>query len=479
MKKKKMGEVFTPTYIVDNILDLIGYKGEEILNKHIIDNSCGEGVFLVEIVKRILFEYYSLIDRNNIDLKEILETYVHGIEISEVSHKVAIQNLNTVLIDNYLDFKVDWDVTVANTLKVDLFDDKMDFVVGNPPYVRVHNLSSEENNYKLIKNNKFAQKGMTDLYLVFFELSIRMLNNSGKLGFITPSSYFSSNAGLDFREYIVKNNLLKSVVDLKHFQPFKATTYTCITILDKQHLQTKLNYYEYDGIKLCPSFIEILDYSNVFVNDKLFFARTNELDKLKKVIEYRGEDYFKVKNGLATLADKIFISDKFDFESDYIIPCIKSSTGVMKEVIFPYENAKPVSINIIMKEEKVYNYLLNSKEDLLDRSISNEDEWYLFGRTQALIDVYKEKVTIGNLISAKKNLRVNQIGENVACYSGLYIIPNSYLPLSRVIKILKNHKDLLNYVKILSKYKSGGYYTFSSKDMQKYINYNLQEEKNG
>ena len=82
-------------------------------------------------------------------------------------------------------------------------------------------------------------------------------------------------------------------------------------------------------------------------------------------------------------------------------------------------------------------------------------------------------------MSAKKNLRVNQIGENVACYSGLYIIPNSYLPLSRVIKILKNHKDLLNYVKILSKYKSGGYYTFSSKDMQKYINYNLQEEKNG
>ncbi len=38
--KKKTGQVFTPTSLVNDMLNIINYKGSEILNKHIIDNSC-------------------------------------------------------------------------------------------------------------------------------------------------------------------------------------------------------------------------------------------------------------------------------------------------------------------------------------------------------------------------------------------------------------------------------------------------------
>ena len=58
-----------------------------------------------------------------------------------------------------------------------------------------------------------------------------MFNKNGVLGYITPSSYFNSIAGAYMRKYFAQENLLKAVVDLKHFQAFTATTYTAITIL--------------------------------------------------------------------------------------------------------------------------------------------------------------------------------------------------------------------------------------------------------
>ena len=36
--------------------------------------------------------------------------------------------------------------------------------------------------------------------------------------------------------------------------------------------------------------------------------------------------------------------------------------------------------------------------------------------------------------------------------------------------------DQVNYVKLLKNYKSGGYYTFASKDLEQYLNYKLSEK---
>ena len=56
------------------------------------------------------------------------------------------------------------------------YDERMDYVVGNPPYVRVHNLTRH---YEDVKRYSFAASGMTDMYLAFYELGLRMLNERG------------------------------------------------------------------------------------------------------------------------------------------------------------------------------------------------------------------------------------------------------------------------------------------------------------
>ena len=93
MNVKDFGQVFTPLSIVKDILNISNYYGDNILKKHIIDNSCGDGAFLLEIVDRYINAYY--IKYNTYEgLKEDLETYIHGIELDKDIYNKFLDNLN-------------------------------------------------------------------------------------------------------------------------------------------------------------------------------------------------------------------------------------------------------------------------------------------------------------------------------------------------------------------------------------------------
>ena len=50
-REKQIGQVFTPDFIVNRMLGSVGYTVKtDILNKHIIDNSCGNVDFLAQVV---------------------------------------------------------------------------------------------------------------------------------------------------------------------------------------------------------------------------------------------------------------------------------------------------------------------------------------------------------------------------------------------------------------------------------------------
>lgn len=49
---KQRGAIYTPAFLVNVILDFGGFTGKKILHRHVMDNSCGDGAFLTEIVRR-------------------------------------------------------------------------------------------------------------------------------------------------------------------------------------------------------------------------------------------------------------------------------------------------------------------------------------------------------------------------------------------------------------------------------------------
>lgn len=464
--EKEKGRVFTPDYIVSGILDLSGYRKDRILKRHCIDNSCGDGAFLCEIVRR----YCKAALDDSFTPEEIrsdLSVFIHGIEIDPEECRKCIANLSRVARE-YGVIDVNWDIVCGNTLSVRRFDGKMDYVIGNPPYVRVHNLGES---FDDIKNFSFARGGMTDLFIAFFEISLKMLNQTGTIGYITPSSYFNSLAGSYMRTVLCRENLLDKVVDLKHFQAFSSTTYTAITVLKKNRTERDVAYFQFDEKSLLPYFVCSLSAENYDISGNYYFAEKSELDLLKKIFGNLGRSDIQVKNGYATLCDSVFVHD-FDFDSDMIIPVIKASKGIKQKILFPYdEKAKLLSEDTVRKDEKIFRYLTENKEKLLNRSMEKDGEkyWYAFGRSQALLDTFKDKIAINTLIRDEKDLKFVEAPAGTGVYGGLYIVSET-IPMAQIIHALKS-QEFVTYIRLLGKYKSGGYYTYSSKDVKAYLDY--------
>lgn len=465
---KQHGRVYTPDYLVKVILDFGGYDKPAILKKHVIDNSCGDGAFLTEIVRR--YCAFFLTQKQDLsELKHELETYIHGIELDAVECDKCILNLNKV-VEEYGISKVKWDITNADTLTVDCFNAKMDYVFGNPPYVRVHNL---EESYEIVKKFKFAEGGMTDLFIVFFEIGFNMLAKGGLMCLITPSSWLGSLAGTHLRQYIHTHQNLSGVIDLEHFQPFEATTYTFISRFSKSKKNNKIDYYTFDGEKRKAKFQDKLSYSDIQIGKNFYFSKKEHLSLLNNIRTTYGYPYVSVKNGFATLADKAFIGD-FDF-IEGTIDILKASTGKWSKCIYPYDKkGKPLPLNDFMKNTEAYNHLLSHQDKLSKgRDIENDKFWYLFGRTQALKDVSKVKYAINTLIKDKGSIKLECVPQGAGIYSGLYILTDIEF---ETIKQLIYSEGFINYVKLLKNYKSGGYYTFASKDLEQYLNYKLSEK---
>ena len=97
VKKKKDGKIFTPSDTVWRMLGLLKYyslqrrKDGTVFwpntRKHIIDNSCGDGAFLVKIVDFYCHNVEITTRRNKKELKAMLETYIHGIELDPVEYE--------------------------------------------------------------------------------------------------------------------------------------------------------------------------------------------------------------------------------------------------------------------------------------------------------------------------------------------------------------------------------------------------------
>lgn len=472
MKKKKSGQVYTPDLLVRQIMDTAGYSGNAMLCKHVIDNSCGDGAFLKEIVERYCNAFLSEC-QDTMLLKQHLERYVHGIEIVPSEYLKCLENLNNAAKQYNLN-GVCWDVLCCDALKEHSFNGKMDYVLGNPPYVRVHNMKES---YDLAKQFRFAHGGMTDLYLVFFEIGFKMLKTGGRLCYVTPSSWLTSLAGKMLREYIYKNENLLELIDLGHLQAFDATTYTAISLFRKGFRQKTFLYSIYDGTALIKRPIEYLSFSQVCIGGLFYLGKHQDLSLLKMIRTSVCTKRVTVKNGLATLADDVFIKADFPFSS-HIINVVKASTGKRYKAFFPYdEEGKPFLYEELCKDKGVRYYLEQNKLLLLKgKSESSVKEWFLYGRTQAIKDVWRTKIAINTCVKDLPSIKFNVASTGMGVYSGLYVITDVE---EDVIKSLLLCEDFLNYVRLLKKYKSGGYYTFNSKDLELYLNirlYTLQKD---
>lgn len=106
-----------------------------------------------------------------------------------------------------------------------------DAIIGNPPYVRIHNLVDyypEEVRY-IQRTYATAEYGKIDIYIPFIEQCSSLLHSRGRLGFIVSSRFLQTDYGRGIRELLRDKRLLAELVDFRCAQVFEeASTYTCL-----------------------------------------------------------------------------------------------------------------------------------------------------------------------------------------------------------------------------------------------------------
>ncbi len=487
-KHKTLGQVFTPQWIVDEILNLVNYNGDQILDKFILEPSSGDGVFLTAIVSR----YIAACLVKNMGTEEIierLEKYIYGVELDEMEFDKSIKNLNNLVKKQLGTSKpVNWNIYNQNTL--DFFKNHLsffDFVVGNPPYIRIHNL--DENTRHILKQNFLFSEGTFDIYLSFFEMGFKMLNKNGILGYITPNSYLHNSSYSLFRTYLKNEKLVKTLVDFKANKVFKGfSTYTAITIAQKNNIDNSFAYKE-----LIDNKIELVNqvYFDDLTAHNWSFANAenaNFLTDLTKDTNCVIKDFFDVQYGFATLRDKIFIAKTKPYSDDLVYfngslveknilkvvvkgSRFKGEIDYSEQILFPYqlENNRYCAIsesNLEQNYPHTYRYLLLNKEELQQRDLDKGALWYEFGRSQGVQSIHNEKIVLSTLVNGQ--IDFYKVPKDVMMYSGLFIIKNkSFSDWSLIENTLKS-SEFYKYIRLTGKDFSGGYKSVTSKQIKEF-----------
>ena len=471
---KTEGQVFTPTGIVTMILDSVRYTGKSVLTKTIMEPSFGKGAFLIEIVSRIIHEGRAEGKSAN-EIKEIIEKCVYGIEKDEDLYKESIQKLNELLMAYDIPLPSWSNLINGDTLLVyGNYIGKMDICIGNPPYVRIHNI---ENQYRdVVKNFTFAD-GTTDLYIIFYEIGIQMLKEeSGRLAYITPNSFLRNTSQKKFRNYLVNEGLLDAIYDFKDSKIFDADTYTCICVIDKNAERiTKdvVEYREYNMYKMALNNTIKYEYFRNHLQDSAWNLSSEE-DIL--YLQQNAKRHIKIKsiatvqNGIVTNRDSVYVgkawldkdctepymgkhTDKkkivyfngHKVESTILHRCVKASKydGEISNtyILYPYQSksknkllkksdGSEVATSYVAYTESemqskfpnAYAYLQEHWEYLETRDMDANADWFVFGRSQGLANSGYKKLVFKHVIcKSSDTIEVHVVDDDIIVYSGIYI----------------------------------------------------------
>ena len=185
--KDELGQVFTPTHIVDEMLSLWMNRGGSVL-----EPSCGDGAFAERIFKEC-------------------GPNLFAVELDDEHRPSYVQ-------DAVKDF-------------FDLPDSrKFDVVIGNPPYVDASTLKKElpELHAKLAAKRKELFDGRTNLYLFFIEKCAGHLNDEGELIFITPREWLKSTSAAKLNEILHEQGKLTYLRETGDEKIFRKADIPCV-----------------------------------------------------------------------------------------------------------------------------------------------------------------------------------------------------------------------------------------------------------
>jgi adenine-specific DNA-methyltransferase len=232
---ERRGAIFTKPWVVEFLLDLAGFLPEtNLVDALAVEPAAGEGVFLVAMARRLIGSCRRQ-GRPFIDCARSLIAY----EIDEASADVAKLAVIEALVGSDVSEK-DAGELAANWVRTGdyLFEaprhPKADFVIGNPPYIRLEEIPAEV--VRLYRIAYPTMRGRADLYVAFFEAALRGLKPCGTCAYICADRWMLNQYGAELRQLITSGYNVRTIVEMHNADAFDedVSAYPAITIIRRE-----------------------------------------------------------------------------------------------------------------------------------------------------------------------------------------------------------------------------------------------------
>lgn len=203
--RRATGSTYTPMWLVD---EMVTYAAENIDPDVVVDCGCGSGRFAIACAERFSHARIIAVDIS----REACEMTRRNIEISGFSSRV------TVVESDFLDFELG-----GNRGRI--------LWIGNPPYVRHHDISvSTKSKFKNLANKLGINASLLSGLHVYFLARIAALWRQGDFGvLVTSAEWLDVNYGSFMRRLLLERlNLCSIEVFPKEEQVFEDAMTTAV-----------------------------------------------------------------------------------------------------------------------------------------------------------------------------------------------------------------------------------------------------------
>lgn len=403
---KANGEHYTPailaSFVAQHIVAEINKTNSESLR--ILDPAVGDGELLLPLASKLRSSQKTRLEIFGFDIKDKA--------IETAKERLLQQNTcdaSTFLNTNFLEYAL-------NKNNENLFD----VIISNPPYVRTQVMGSAQSRALA---SQFGLGGRVDLYYAFLDGMSRVLKPNGIAGVIVSNKFMKTKSGMDVRARLADEFDVLHVWDFGDTHLFEAAVLPCVLLLRKKGGVTEANKPLFTSIysvnkpdqdaPIYTDAIQALAHEGtVRVNDtffqvqhgylnpghasevwKLSTAKTDDwLQKVKKNTWGEFQDLGKIRVGVKTTADDVFIRDDWHELNSHEMPELlmrltthkiarqfKPLEASSEQLLYTHEikNGKRRAVDI-EKYPKSKSYLLRHKEKLESRKyvIEAGREWF-------------------------------------------------------------------------------------------------------
>lgn len=310
-----------------------------------------------------------------------------------------------------------------------------DFILGSPPYVPITALTDREK-MRYRKRYRVA-KGRFDLYMLFFEQSLRLLKINGRLCFITPEKFLYVSTCAELRTLLWQYNVEELMfLDESTYAPL--ITYPLLTTLSS-------------AAPSGPIRVELRDSRIVSLtppkHGDSVLPLLSGLDNANAGGLTLGDVCARISCGVATGADNIFIKRSADITDElkpFAHPTIAGRDLRLQDpAICPIESLlTPYSrTGALLDPEELGalgDYLSKRKlrAALKRRFCARYKPWYAFHDPAPLDQILKPKILCKDL-SSEPEFWLDNDGSIVPRHSVYYLIPKNPSVLSELFAYLK------------------------------------------